>query len=113
MEEFNDLMKEVSKHTGHNITDLLGLGYLYSTLYAESSMKLHLPEWTQDIFPNGKLLDATVSFYELFGYDTLNKLVRGMFKSNIVYKCYLQLLRNNSKINILTSKKSLNQEIKA
>lgn len=46
-------------------------------------MKLHLLEWTKGIFPNDELLDATVSFYELFGYDTLNKLVESMFKSNI------------------------------
>lgn len=88
--EFNDLLKEVSEHTGHNITDLKSVAYLYSTLYAESSMKLRLPEWTQDIFPNGKLLDATVTFYELYGYDTLKELIGGMFKSNIYYcKCYL------------------------
>jgi len=79
-EEFNDFLKIMSKYTGHNITDFRGLITLYRTLEAESSMKLSLPEWTQDIFPNGKLADAMLSFYSELGYDKLTNLNAGMFK---------------------------------
>lgn len=86
-------MKEVSKHTGYNITDLKGLEYLYSTLYTESSLGLHLPEWTQDIFPDGKLSDADFLFFELLSHDQLKNLYGGMFKSHIyIYKLSIIIL---------------------
>jgi len=79
-EEFDDFMKMMSKYTGHNITNFIGLLSLYGTLEAESSMGLSLPEWTQNIFPNGKLADAILSFYSEFGYEKLTNLNAGMFK---------------------------------
>jgi len=79
-EEFDDFMKIMSNYTGYNITDFMGLISLYRILEAESSMGLSLPEWTQDIFPNGKLADAMLSFYSELGYDKLTNLNAGMFK---------------------------------
>lgn len=78
--EFNNLMEITSKYTGHNITNILGLGALYNTLYAQSLMGLRLPEWTQGIFPDGELLNATLLFFDLFSYDQLNNLNGGMYK---------------------------------
>jgi len=85
-EEFDDLMKMTSKYTGLNITDFIGLAILYGTLEAELAMGLSLPEWTQDIFPNGKLTDAMVSTYSIIiSYDHLTNLNAGMFKQKIYF----------------------------
>ncbi|KAL0124484.1 hypothetical protein PUN28_006376 [Cardiocondyla obscurior] len=46
-------------------------------------MKLPLPEWTRDIFPNGKLLNATLLFFELFSYEKLNNLNGGILLNTI------------------------------
>jgi len=88
-EEFDDLMKITSNYTGLNITDFIGLATLYGTLEAESAMGLSLPEWTQDIFPNGKLTDAMVSSYSIVGYDQLINLNAGMFKQKIYFIFYI------------------------
>jgi len=85
IEKFDDLMKMTSKYTGHNITNFKGLTALYSTLEAESAMGLSLPQWTQNIFPNGKLTDAIVLFYSILGYDQLTNLNAGMFKQKIYF----------------------------
>jgi len=78
-------MKMTSKYTGLNITDFIGIALLYGTLEAESAMGLSLPEWTQDIFPNGKLTDAMVSSSSILGYDQLTNLNAGMFKQKIYF----------------------------
>jgi len=78
--EFKNLMEIVSKYTGHNITNMKDLGLLYNTLYAESTMGLRLPEWTQGIFPDGELFNAAILYYELSSYNQLNNLNGGMYK---------------------------------
>ena len=80
IEQFDNLMDITSKYAGTNITTLLDLVRLYSVLHTESSMGLTLHKWTQDIFPNGKLLNATLLMFNLLSYDQLNNLNGGMFK---------------------------------
>ncbi|KYQ55099.1 Venom acid phosphatase Acph-1 [Trachymyrmex zeteki] len=89
IEQFDDLMEITSNYTGTNITNLLGLTRLYSILHAESSMGLDLPKWTQDIFPNGQLLNATLLFFDLLSVllnrliDDMNKVIKGTLNRKI------------------------------
>ncbi|XP_071573276.1 venom acid phosphatase Acph-1-like [Temnothorax nylanderi] len=82
--EFNNLMEIASNYTGRNITNLTGLVLLYSTLYAQSLMELPLPQWTQDIFPDGKLFDAALLFLDLLSYDQLNNLNGGVLLRRLI-----------------------------
>ncbi|KYM86562.1 Venom acid phosphatase Acph-1 [Atta colombica] len=79
IEQFDNLMDITSKYAGTNITTLLDLVRLYSVLRTESSMGLTLPKWTQDIFPNGKLLNATLLMFNLLSV-LLNRLINDMNK---------------------------------
>lgn len=88
--KFADLMKEVSNCTGKNINTTWDLFLVYNTLIAETYYGLRLPQWTQGIFPNGKLLDATIFQFNLFSYGKLNKLNGGMFE----LKTYILLLNS-------------------
>ena len=80
IKQFDNLMHITSKYAGTNITNLLDLVRLYSVLHIESSMGLTLPKWTQDMYPNGKLLNATLLMFNLLSHDQLNNLNGGMFK---------------------------------
>jgi len=86
--EFASVMKKVSIYTGKNITTMFDLFNIYQTLETETALGLRLSEWTQSLFPNGALLDATILQYDLFSYGRLNKLNGGMFES----KTYILLI---------------------
>ncbi|XP_011703471.1 PREDICTED: venom acid phosphatase Acph-1-like [Wasmannia auropunctata] len=83
-EEYNDLMKILSNHTGHNITDLLGLTRLHATLYIETFMGLRLPEWTHNVYPGGKLLNASLAFFKILNHERLNNLNGGILLTRII-----------------------------
>jgi len=88
--KYDDLLKMTSYYTGLNITDFLGLYALYRTLAAETAMGLSLPEWTRDIFPNGKLTDAVITYYSLLDDDDrLTNLNSGMFKQKIYFTMFI------------------------
>ncbi|EFN60534.1 Lysosomal acid phosphatase [Camponotus floridanus] len=83
--KFAGIMKELSIYTGKNMTTMFHLNLLYQTLLAEESFGLHLPKWTQDLFPNGALLDAAILQFNLFSYGTLlNKLNGGILLRRII-----------------------------
>lgn len=74
-------MEKLSKYVGKNITSIFDLFILYHTLGVQASMNLSLPEWSHNIFPRGKLYDATILQYKLYNYN--NELIRlngGKFK---------------------------------
>ncbi|KAG5332020.1 ACPH1 phosphatase, partial [Acromyrmex charruanus] len=78
IEQYDNLMEITSKYTGTNITNLLDLARLYGVLHSELSMGLTLPNWTQNIFPDGELLNATLLLFDLLSYDQLNNLNGGI-----------------------------------
>ncbi|GAB1863161.1 Lysosomal acid phosphatase [Camponotus japonicus] len=82
--EFADLMKTVSIYTGKNMTTIYDLYLIYQTLAAEAAFGLRLPKWTQSLFPNGALMNATVLQYDLFSYDMLNKINGGPLLRKII-----------------------------
>jgi len=86
--DFADIMKKVSIYTGKNITRIYDLFLIYQTLAAEAAFGLRLPKWTQSLFPNGALMNATVLQFDLFSYGMLNKINGGMFEP----KTYILLI---------------------
>ncbi|KMQ84722.1 venom acid phosphatase acph-1-like protein [Lasius niger] len=82
--EFADLMKEVSNYTGNNIKTTFNLFFVYNTLVAETYYGLRLPQWTQGIFPNGKLLDATLFQFDLFSYGKLKSKNGGVLLRKVI-----------------------------
>lgn len=82
--KFNGLMQEMSRYTGANYTDMDSLFLLYHTFATQSSLGLRLPEWTYNVFPQGKLLDALILDYKLYSYnDELARLNGGKPGSKI------------------------------
>ncbi|XP_072749915.1 venom acid phosphatase Acph-1-like [Anoplolepis gracilipes] len=81
--EYADIMRELSKYTGTNITSPFDMMLLYGTLIAESSAELRLPEWTKGIFPN-KLVNAVALQFELFSYGKLNRINGGVLLRKII-----------------------------
>ncbi|XP_025262794.1 venom acid phosphatase Acph-1-like isoform X2 [Camponotus floridanus] len=82
--EFADLMKKVSIYTGKNMTTIYDLYSIYQTLEAEAAFGLRLPEWTQSLFPNGALMNATILHYDLFSYGILKTLNGGPLLRKII-----------------------------
>ncbi|XP_032676117.1 venom acid phosphatase Acph-1-like [Odontomachus brunneus] len=83
--QFDDLKEEMTKYTGKNITSLTGLFGLYHTLYTEYYLGLPLPEWTQKVFPYGRLYDASILQYNMLSYnDELTKLNGGVLLHRMI-----------------------------
>ncbi|XP_071577473.1 venom acid phosphatase Acph-1 [Temnothorax nylanderi] len=71
--QFKDLMDNLTKLTGKKIKTLEDLYFLYQTFVAESSLKLPLPEWAYDYFPYGALFDGIVAFYNISNFTPLTR----------------------------------------
>ncbi|XP_026824199.1 venom acid phosphatase Acph-1 [Ooceraea biroi] len=67
--EYSDLMKEMSQRTGKNMTTISNLFILYHTLITQVSLNLDLPDWAYDALRDGKLLKAALLQYDLFNYN--------------------------------------------
>lgn len=77
LQSFDSFMKDLSVKTGKTIADSNDMYFLYHALVSEQSMDLPLPEWTKDIFPQGRLLDGINLEYEIFSYNTEMKRLNG------------------------------------
>lgn len=78
--QFKDLMGNLTKLTGKKMESLLDLYFLYHTFVAESSLGLPLLEWTYDYFPYGPLFDAIVAAYDITNFTPLlRRLFAGKF----------------------------------
>ncbi|KYN43496.1 Venom acid phosphatase Acph-1 [Trachymyrmex septentrionalis] len=71
IDQFKDMMDDLTKLTGKNIQTLEDLYFLYHTFVAESSLGLPLPEWAYDYFPYGPLFDGTVAEYDITNFTPL------------------------------------------
>ncbi|XP_032676162.1 uncharacterized protein LOC116846457 [Odontomachus brunneus] len=82
---FGNLMEDLSEHVGRNITSLFDLYVLYNIFLIQLSMNLTLPDWSRDIFPRGKLQDASLFQLKLYNYnDELIKLNGGVLLYKII-----------------------------
>ncbi|OXU23470.1 hypothetical protein TSAR_015564 [Trichomalopsis sarcophagae] len=69
-------MSELSDLTGNYINNTLDVKNIYDTLVSESFMNLTLPDWTKEMFPHGKLLEAALFDYDICSYD--NNITRAL-----------------------------------
>ncbi|XP_044764124.1 prostatic acid phosphatase-like isoform X2 [Coccinella septempunctata] len=76
LEEFRPLFQSVSKHTGAKMEDFADAEDIYSTLVAEKSYNLSLPEWTKEFFPE-PLEKPTIFFYVFNSYTEKMKRLKG------------------------------------
>ncbi|XP_076390516.1 prostatic acid phosphatase isoform X1 [Megachile rotundata] len=83
-EDNKQLYEELTNLTGMAISTPGDVGSLYSTLTAEKHMKLILPEWTNDYYPD-KMLPLMLYDLQLNVYnDPLKRLKGGPFLKKIV-----------------------------
>lgn len=76
-EYYEPLFKTLTEITGQNVTDFDGVQDIFSTLKAEETFNLTLPEWTEQYYPD-KLLEPTVFSFILNAYnDKMNRLKGG------------------------------------
>lgn len=80
IDQFKDLMGNLTKLTGKKIETLEDLYFLYQSFMAESSLGLPLPEWAYDYFPYGPLFDGIVAYYNISNFSPLTRrLYAGKF----------------------------------
>ncbi|KAJ8985186.1 hypothetical protein NQ317_018215 [Molorchus minor] len=76
-QEYEPLFREITEITGQNVSDFDDIQDVFSTIQAEESFNLILPEWTKSYYPD-KMLRPTILSYVLNAYnDKMNRLKRG------------------------------------
>ncbi|XP_018785612.1 PREDICTED: lysosomal acid phosphatase [Bactrocera latifrons] len=85
-EENAELFKLLTKHSGKNISTLIDVEMLYTTLKVEAEAGLVLPDWTENIYPD-KLESLAARSYSLYTESNLMKKVKGgAFLAEIIKK---------------------------
>lgn len=68
--------KELTEHTGQNITTITDVEFLYNTLENEEQHGLELPAWTRKFY-NNEMLDIAARSLAIFTDGTIQKRLRG------------------------------------
>lgn len=92
VDEYRPLMSYLTNHTGELINDTDDMWILYHNLVSEQAVGLELPEWTQEVFPDGELRDATILEYDIFSYNDLLKRINGGTDSDHFMQRLVQLV---------------------
>jgi len=83
--ENKQLFDDLTKITGKTVTNPDDVQDIYSTLKAEDSFHMTLPEWTKNYYPD-KLLPMTEFSYILNAYnDKLNRLKGGVLLKKLIH----------------------------
>ncbi|KAL7729747.1 hypothetical protein ACLKA6_014615 [Drosophila palustris] len=75
-EDNKALFKLLSKNTGKNISNVLDVELLYTTLKTEEEANLALPDWTENIYPE-EMRTLVERSYALFTETHLMKRIKG------------------------------------
>ncbi|KAM8704651.1 hypothetical protein ACLKA7_009159 [Drosophila subpalustris] len=75
-EDNKALFKLLSKNTGKNISNVLDVELLYTTLKTEEEANLALPDWTENIYPE-EMRPLVERSYALFTETHLMKRIKG------------------------------------
>lgn len=69
VKDFHGFMSKLTNMTGVNITASINMKKIYDTLTSEQLMNLTLPKWSEEFFPEGRLLDGILLDYYINTYD--------------------------------------------
>ncbi|XP_025602645.2 venom acid phosphatase Acph-1-like [Athalia rosae] len=82
--KFRSLMEYVQRWSGKSTNTTTDLYYFYHMLTTQAFMNLTLPEWTNDIYPDGELLRGAALEYQIISYnEKLKRLNGGMLLRKI------------------------------
>lgn len=82
--KYAHMMRELSRHTGREVTSAEGVFDIYTTLLAEKEYGLRLPDWTKKYFPH-KMQRLTDLSYALNSQtEEMQKLKSGPFLKKMV-----------------------------
>lgn len=68
--------KELTEHTGKNMTTLIDIEFLYNTLEIEDQYGLQLPPWTRKFY-NNDMRNIAIRSLALFTDGIIQKRLRG------------------------------------
>ncbi|XP_057337524.1 lysosomal acid phosphatase-like [Microplitis mediator] len=107
IDRFHPLMENLTVVTGKEISTTKALASLFSGLTALKAMNRQLPEWSEGIFPEGLLFDASnLDYKSIFFNDNLKRLSGGMVLRNItdtMSDIVNGKLTNHQKMNIFSA----------
>lgn len=69
-------LKELTEHTGQNMSTITDVAYLYNTLEIEEQSGFELPAWTQKFY-NKEMHDIAARSLAIFTDGTVQKRLRG------------------------------------
>lgn len=75
-EKMIDYYKELTEHTGKNMSTITDVEFLYNTLEIEELHGLQLPAWTQKFY-NNEMREIAARSLALFTGSTIQKRLRG------------------------------------
>nr|XP_046492664.1 venom acid phosphatase Acph-1-like isoform X1 [Neodiprion pinetum] len=83
-ENFTDFFQFLSRHVGTKVGQQEA-NEIYEQLYAEMGEHVKLPEWTEEVFPNGKLRDVAGYDYVIQSYNkSMIQLNGGSYVQNAI-----------------------------
>ncbi|KAJ8682011.1 hypothetical protein QAD02_017803 [Eretmocerus hayati] len=77
LEPFRDLMEYLEFFTGKEIKESFDMFLLYHSLKAMHSMNETLPQWAENYFPNGLLLNGTFLEYHAMKFNDWMRKING------------------------------------
>ncbi|XP_050315759.1 prostatic acid phosphatase-like isoform X2 [Anthonomus grandis grandis] len=84
LKQFESLFSELTEVTGRTVKDFDDVQDIFSTLKAEETFNLTLPDWTKDYYPD-KMLEPTVFSFILNAWnDKMNRLKGGVLLKKIL-----------------------------
>ncbi|XP_012057220.1 PREDICTED: prostatic acid phosphatase [Atta cephalotes] len=75
-EKMAEYYKELTQHTGQNMSTIIDVEFLYNTLEIEEQHNLQLPAWTQNFY-NDKMREIAARSLAIFTEGTIQKRLRG------------------------------------
>lgn len=94
--KYANLMRELSRHTGRNVTSAEGVFDIYTTLLAEKEFGLRLPDWTKKFFPHKMQRLTDISYALNSRTEEMQRLKSGPFLKKMVHEMIMKTMNATS-----------------
>lgn len=84
MRQNEELFKMLTRNTGHNVTSITDVEFLYNTLQVEQDAQLALPDWTEKVFPEKMLAMAKRSLALFTETQFMKRIKGGIFITEVI-----------------------------